>query len=176
MSSGAVGDCEEGRTLRRSSRTRKGAVTPVVDSGNSSGSETDSVETEIETKFGWSGLEREEREWSTHAQIGFETNSETKMSRRDPQKKDSKDSGRGHTLSPGVNVLMQMFLDESRRRDEVQKKEGRWRDEEQKRREEMDRLRRDEEKRERDDERRNSRKQKNLLLQSLMGLTPHERC
>jgi len=50
-----IEDCEEGRTLRRTGRTRKGVVTPVVVKEHHSVSDIDSTETEI----GWSGQERD---------------------------------------------------------------------------------------------------------------------
>jgi len=141
MSDGVVGDCEETRTLRRNTRTRKGTAPPVVES--SCNSDTDNIDTETETVDGWSGVEPDSvGEWSDQAQCNFytshkESTKKETMSRRDNE---SKDSGRGHTPGLSMNEFMQMFFEEQRRRDEVEKKrrdeEKREREEEQKRRNE----------------------------------------
>jgi len=145
---------EERRSIRRSFRIKKGVVDPSV-SETSSGSETESVEGEV-------NLVDTDREWSIEILDGT---IETSMSRREHGNKDSKDSSRGLTLNPGMADLLQMMLEDNRRRDE-----------EQKRRDEMDRLRKDEERRRkeeetqrRDEEMRSNRAQQQQLIESLVN-------
>jgi len=132
MSRTAETEFEEGQTLRRSTRTRKGAVPPIV--SESSGSETESTNTEIDPRdFS--------DEWSTAEAVTGVENS--KMNTSEQERGESKDSGRGSIGTPNMTEFMQMFFEDSRRREE-----------ESKRREELERCRRDEENRRREDERR----------------------
>jgi len=127
-------DSEEGQTLRRSTRTRKGAVPPIV-SENSSGSETESTNTEVD-------YNDVSREWSTETAAG---ELEGKMSKRDQGREESKDSGKESMGAPGMSEFMQIFLEENRRReDEYRRREKIRREDERLRREEAKQIREEE--------------------------------
>jgi len=115
-------EAEEGNRLRRSTRTKKGAVPKLV-SEESSGSETESTNTEIDSRDFREG-------WSVEAVSGGNYESK-KMAEQ--KKGDDKDSGRGSLSTPPMNEFMQLFFEEGRRRDE----ENRKREEEYRRREEI---------------------------------------
>jgi len=140
----AEGYTEE-RKLRRSKRQRKVVTPALVEQNSSSDTETVGSEPEIIVKTEWdlgdSSSEGEVKsfdKFSETAQVDFSPSKRTAdwaqeiMSRED--KAGSKDSGRGTTPEPGIRDFMQNFFEEQRRRDE------------------LDRLRRDDEKRERRDE------------------------
>jgi len=124
MSDEKAVNSREQRRLRRSIRNRRGSTkTWVVES--SSG--TESIESEAETIVGGSirGYTESESEvitlggFSTLTQIKFGAEeSEGETSKRMSRKEGSKDSGRGDTPAPGLVELMNLMVQDGKRRDE----------------------------------------------------------
>jgi len=82
---------------------------------------------------------------------------ESRMSMRDTE---SKDSGRGSTFGPSMTEFMQVFFEEQKRRDEIDRKRRDEEHKEQKRSYEMERLRSNEEHTRREAERKAEREQR----------------